>query len=247
MIRKRLACATAAVTILLVAYAQVALAATIPFVGCPGDGQIGPVDAPLGDPVPIGAFPGVAHQLAYYKGNYGPGVIAPRGWRCRLWYGSSGSFVIVTPSGPENDIPVRPVMGPGVEIILRYGGTSGRFQLAAVSARYFPEIMRSFIQQIRDEHLGTDVTSNLKPYPYDQVRKITARMIEYRTPADRDGFGTESFAKSDQPIQGLAALSLPSDETTLSVLRMRLLPGQQELAESIIRIEANCLKTGTAC
>jgi hypothetical protein len=54
---------------------------TVPFVGCPMDGQQGPIEAPVRplDIPPVSD--GVAGRLAYYaSGNIG--VLAPRGWSC---------------------------------------------------------------------------------------------------------------------------------------------------------------------
>lgn len=113
----------------------------MPFVGCPGDGQVGPVALPSGDPVRVDVAPEIGAQLAYYKGANGPGVLAPVGWHCREWYGSNGSFVAVTPAAPPGAIPANGVAGPGVELVFRYGDASGRFEVAAILARFFPDTM----------------------------------------------------------------------------------------------------------
>src|SRR2546427_12860328 len=86
------------------------------FVGCPADGQLGPIEAPKDQPkvvslpdVPVGA-------IAYYKGEQAPGVFAPTGWHCRVWYGSSGSSVLVTPTRIDTTHFLPPkVLGPAVE------------------------------------------------------------------------------------------------------------------------------------
>jgi hypothetical protein len=88
---------------------------------------------------------------------------------------------------------------------------------------------------------------DVKPYPADIVRKITDRMVEFFTPANQDGFGTGLFVKSDRPVLGVAALSLPSEETTLSVLRVRLPADQGALGAAIIRIEESCLRQIKGC
>jgi len=221
---------------------------TVPFVGCPGDGQVGRVAAPSGKPVLVAVAPKVGAQLAFYKGFHGRGVFAPAGWQCREWYGSNGYFMIVTPAPPPDRITAQPVAGPGVELLLRDGGTSGRFDVAAVSARFFPDLMRDFIQAVRDE--GLEPASNFTParYPKDTVQRIGERMVEFSTPAREAGFGTEGLlARSDQPVRGIVALHPASEETGMTVLRIRLPARQEALREAIVGIETRCLRTLEGC
>src|SRR2546425_6215207 len=70
---------------------------TVPFIGCPADGQQGAIDPPHGPPKVISTGTVPSPGLAYYKGEYSAGVYAPRGWRCKVWYRSSGSFLVVPP------------------------------------------------------------------------------------------------------------------------------------------------------
>ncbi len=72
-------------------------AVSIPFVGCGSDGQLGPVKAPQGQRKLVAISADLAQQLAYYKSEYGIGVVAPRGWHCFGTYGSNGSTLYVTP------------------------------------------------------------------------------------------------------------------------------------------------------
>ena len=79
----------------------------IAFVGCPSDGQAGPIDAPQGMPKVVTLDEVPAEEVAYYKGEQAPGVFAPRGWHCRVWYGSSGSTFVVIPASLESrDFPI---------------------------------------------------------------------------------------------------------------------------------------------
>jgi len=57
------------------------MAQRLPFVGCPSDGQAGPVKPPSGTPVPVAMNKDVAQKLAYYAALL-IGVPAPRGWNC---------------------------------------------------------------------------------------------------------------------------------------------------------------------
>ena len=220
----------------------------VPFVGCPGDGQVGPVDPPSGDPVRVDVAPEIGAQLAYYKGANGPGAFAPVGWHCREWYGSNGSFIAVTPAAPPDAIPANRIAGPGVELVFRHGDTPGRFEVAEISARFFPDTMREFIQQVRAEKLVPDSKFNVKPYPNDTVKRISGRMVEFSTPARQAGFGTEGLMQqSDEPIRGIVALNPPTEETSLSVLWVRLLAGQESLSTSITGLQAKCLGRSGGC
>jgi hypothetical protein len=218
----------------------------VPFVGCPSDGQMGAVKPPPGNPAPVHSLaPEIAKQLAYYKGEHGPGTFAPAGWHCRTWYGSNGSFIIVTPDAPPHTFPAKAVAGPGVELVIRDGGTSGRFDVAAVAARFFPDLMHDFIQRVKGENLLQTGPFDPKPYPHDEIVQITPRMLEFSTPANQDGFGTEGFLKSDQRVKGLVALSEPLKEPTLSVLRVRLPATQSALSASLIELAAGRITEGS--
>jgi hypothetical protein len=70
----------------------------VAFVGCPADGQVGPLDPPNGTARTVALSEVQADQIAYYRGEFAPGLFAPAGWNCRIWYGSSGSTLVVTPA-----------------------------------------------------------------------------------------------------------------------------------------------------
>jgi hypothetical protein len=198
--------------------------------------------------VRVDVAPEIGAQLAYYKGANGPGVFAPVGWHCLAWYGSNGSLVAVTPAAPPDAIPANGIAGPGVELVFRDGDTSGRFEVAKISSRFFPDSMREFIQQVRAEKLMPDSEFNVKPYPNDTVKRISDRMVEFSTPARQAGFGTEGLLQqSDEPIRGIVALNPPTEENSLSVLWVRLLAGQGSLSTSITGLQGQCLRRPTGC
>src|SRR5947209_17517359 len=62
---------------------------TIAFVGCPADGQAGPIEAPKGPPKVVAGTEVPASRLAYYKGEEAPGLVGPRGGHCSVGGGSS--------------------------------------------------------------------------------------------------------------------------------------------------------------
>ena len=119
--------------------------ATVPAIGCPRDGQVGPQDAPiLPESVRVIILEGMASSLTYYSdGDVGSGTLAPRGWDCFGTYGSGGSTLYVVPSrlgDPILDRPEKVAGGPAVIRSFMIGGTSGRFPIARISARIFPAL-----------------------------------------------------------------------------------------------------------
>ena len=71
-------------------------ASRVPFVGCPSDGQAGPVPAPRGKSKSVRIDAKAAQQLAYYESTQHFGVLAPRGWHCFGTYGSDGNSLFVS-------------------------------------------------------------------------------------------------------------------------------------------------------
>lgn len=65
--------------------------ARIPFIGCPSDGQGGPVKALKGEDKWLPIPSEVGDKLAYYSSETNLGTLAPRGWNCWGTYGSDGS------------------------------------------------------------------------------------------------------------------------------------------------------------
>lgn len=221
---------------------------TVAFIGCPADGQQGPQQPPVGPAVAVELDPELAIQLAYYKGAYGPGVFAPAGWHCRTWYGSAGAYTVATPGVPPIDGNLAHTLpGPAVEVEQMSGGTSGRFEVAKVSARFFPDLMREFIRRVRDEKLIEDSNFQVHPYPEDVLHPIAANVLEFVTPASRPGFGTEGLAQSDLPINGVVAIADPHGEPSLLVLRIRLPSWQDRLNATLVMLNEACFRQDHSC
>src|SRR2546425_6560389 len=72
---------------------------TIPFVGCPADGQAGPIEAPKGPPKVVAGNEVAAPRPAHFKGEEGPGLFGPPGGELRGGDGGLGGTLIVTPHG----------------------------------------------------------------------------------------------------------------------------------------------------
>jgi hypothetical protein len=120
-------------------------------VGCKSDGQAGPQDAPTGKPKIITISPQLAQRFAYYKASDGSGVLAPRGWYCFGTYGSDGSNLYVTPM-PFNSAHLfsdswKGISSYGIQLSESNSDTSGRFEVAQIIARVFPDDL-AFVRRV---------------------------------------------------------------------------------------------------
>ncbi|HLW92843.1 MAG TPA: hypothetical protein VKS78_16290 [Roseiarcus sp.] len=203
-----------------------------PFVGCAADGQGGPVAAPKRGATP--KIPAASGLTYYVSGDIG--VLAPRGWNCFDYYGSSGSTLFVTPERHGSADLANPDLkfaGPAVVLSHISGGTSGRFDAAEIAARLFPAA-RSFVQGVIAEGIEPKEDFVFAPYPADALTRRSATVVEFATPASSDGLGTVGLiVKNDQPISGVVIL-LPASENDLINLAVRLPPEAQGLASVIV-------------
>jgi hypothetical protein len=198
----------------------------VPFVGCASDGQLGPEAAPKGKlhRVTISAF--AAQHLAWYKAEYGFGVLAARGWNCFSTYGSNGSSLFVTPD------PIHPqdffgatwkgFTGPVIQVSVADGGTSGRFDVSRAIARYFPS-QKAFLHAVIAEGIESASDFPAGPYPTDRLMRIDSNMVEFKTPANARGQGTNSWLLPNAcPIHGLVFLFHSVEDLSLLQLAVRL-------------------------
>ena len=225
--------------------------APVPFVGCPADGQLGPLAPPAGAPRSVALAPDLARAIAYYKADQAPGVFAPRAWRCRAWYGSNGSFIVVSPGLIDSaHIPPRATRGAGVELSSSDGETSGRFDMAFAAARLFPRVAASFIQAVKDESIVPASQFPRGPYPHDRIRYLDSAVAAFTTPAHASGIGTEGYLESSgQPVKGIAVLSLGGDEVGpgIQVLTVRLDAGRDRLETAILELNRHCMLGQDPC
>jgi hypothetical protein len=138
----------------------------VPFVGCPSDGQVGPLSAPNGKAQQVQIAPEAAARLAWYKAQNAPGVLAPRDWHCLSTYGSSGATLYVSPEPINSELVFstawKGFAGPAIQISSMNGGTSGRFEVAQKIARLFPAHI-DFVRQVIAE--GIEPASDSPPAP----------------------------------------------------------------------------------
>jgi len=197
----------------------------VPFVGCRSDGQTGPRDAPAGGAVEVAATAAEAKQLAYYRSAEGYGVLAPRGWQCFAIYGSDGGGLYVSPAplSAANFLGAgaKPLEGEVVAMTEALGDTSGRFEVAKVMARVFPE-RRKFVEGVIGEGIEPASAFPFGPYAADRLTYQSSGMVEYRTAANSEGLGTvPRIAKDKEAISGVAALVGATPDLMLAAVRLK--------------------------
>lgn len=213
---------------------------SIQAIGCPSEGQMGPQPAPSSKitlSMPIADS--VAKQLAYYyhdEKRLSSGVLAPRGWHCLMIYGSSGEYLIITPQSfafPTDQNSSIP--GPGIELAISLGGTSGRMQVAPIAARLFPQA-KKFVAGVSAflKDIGSPYRFATGSWPQDRIKRIRQDIVEYVTPAGAEGLGTQSWLKKGEAIRGVAILTA-GNEPDLTLLSVRVPPDMAALAPVIIR------------
>jgi hypothetical protein len=182
-----------------------AIAVSVPFMGCSSSGQVETLEAPQGTSrsVPISSTD--AHALAYYKSANGIGLLAPRGWYCEGASGSSGDVLFLSPNPIQHDLSGwHGLEGPAIEIYRMFGGTSGRYGIAEIMSRIFPDY-RAFATRVLE---GMDLPLPTGPYPKDTLTYRGRTIVEYNTPAQMEGLGNfESWlGKNALPIRGAAII-----------------------------------------
>jgi hypothetical protein len=209
---------------------------SVPFVGCRSDGQAGPNEAPKGTSTPVALSPKEADGLAYYSVSSAPGtgVLGPRGWYCFGTYGSGGGSLFVSPQPFDaRDIFSRSwsgFRGPAIERNGSNGGGSGEASVAPVVARVFPAYKWYALIQERE----FDQKLVFGRYPSDILSYKGDSVVEFTTPGQADGLGTQfSLKKNSSPIHGVAII----DHNTfdLVVLSVRLPSNLTRLASAIVR------------
>lgn len=206
----------------------------VPFVGCKSDGQLGPEDAPNGKPMRLSLPVKVAERIAYYKAEQGIGVLAPRGWHCFAGYGSNGYSLYISPDPFDGTTLFsdswRGFSGPAIQVAGSTGDTSGRFEVAQAIARVFPN-KRAFVENIIQQ--GEPASSfPFGPYPKDKLIYRNDDTVEYETPANREGLGTQSrLMENPHPIRGVIILF--GDTPDLLHLSLRL-PSELADLDSVI-------------
>jgi hypothetical protein len=198
---------------------------------------MGPLKAPTGQSKLITLPAGVAQRLAYYKAEYSAGVFAPRGWHCFSTYGSDGANLFVSPDAIDGKTVLlstdwKGFSGPAIQISVSDGGTSGRFQVAKIIARVFPEY-KAFAESVIAEGIEPASDFPFGPYPNDKLTYRSKSVVEFETPANREGLGTFSRLQVNaSPIEGVAILA--GEDTDLILLSARLSEKDCDLIATIV-------------
>lgn len=201
--------------------------ATVPFVGCKSYTQTGPVDAPKGRDVVLPIPAGAAAQLAYYTPGE-TGVLGPRGWSCLFSSGSGGGVLYIAPHPIE---PGAGLLGPAIELALSNGAGSGMTEVARVIARVFPAHL-DYAHSVEESFPGTHYPRG--PYPTDKLTYQGPDVVEFETPPNTDGLGTQQdVAKGADPIRGVAILN--GRTLDLMLLSVRVPTELHGLADTIIQ------------
>jgi hypothetical protein len=212
----------------------------VPFVGCPADGQVGPEPAPHGQPKHFTIPQSAAARLAWYEYRGDPGQIGalgPRGWNCFATIGSNGMNLYIAPE-PLSSAKVlehknwHGFTGPAIQLSAILGGTSGRFGVAQIAARVFPHY-RPFAKKVIAEGLEPASDFHFGPFPTDKLTYKSNHLVEFITPSNTAGLGTESWiAKGPGPITGFAWIG--GEDTDVLLLNMRLPPALASIGPVII-------------
>ena len=150
---------------------------TVPFVGCAADGQTGPIPPPEGAARVVELWDAPLEQIAYYEGANFSGVYAPRGWHCRVLYGSAGATIVVSPANLNpSEFPPSPIRDQAVERVYMEGGTSGRFSVATYASRLFPKLAAAFVTKVKSE--GIVPASNFERGPYLSERRSKGQVLQ---------------------------------------------------------------------
>jgi hypothetical protein len=214
----------------------------VPFVGCASDGQAGPQAAPTGKSKAVAIPAAAAQRLAWYKAKYGPGVLAPRGWHCFSTYGSDGSNLFVSPDAMDSatllSVGWKGFAGQAIQISIAEGGTSGRFEVAKVIARVFPAY-KTFAQNVIAEGIEPASDFPFGPYPNDKLTYRGKGVVEFETPANTQGLGTDSrLLPYASPIDGVDLIT--GQDTDLIQLAARVSTKDRDLIPLIVKqVESN--------
>jgi hypothetical protein len=211
-------------------------------VGCASDGQAGPQAAPTGQSKAVAISALAAQRLAWYKAQYGPGVLAPRGWHCFSIYGSDGSNLFVSPDAIDSktllSVDWKGFAGQAIQISVASGGTSGRFEVAKVIARVFPAY-KQFAQNVIAEGIEPASDFPSGPFASDKLTDRGKNIVEFETPANMAGMGTDSrLLPNASPIDGVAIIT--GTDTDLIQLSARVAAKDRDLIPFIVQqVESN--------
>ena len=221
---------------------------TIPFVGCPGTDMEGPIDPPSGQPITVDMPAAAAAKLALYVGH-GLGFLAPRGWKCGGDWGSAIGSLWASPQTGDTDTgPVIVMMAgsaetePGVSFVRRY------------CSQYFQKICSKsdFLKSAQQQGSLIEGESLVPRFDTDTLNYTSDSQLQYRTPADHRGLGTEILNATRYSPNDLSTLSrLPTDGLIemindpgpaylIDLMAIRVSSDSNYLIPFIVKFEMSC-------
>ncbi len=218
--------------------------ANVPYVGCASDGQLGPQPPPKPSK-PTPRLPAsAASRLAYYASvNNRRAGAARMALLFSVRFKRSERLRDARAHRRPNPYPRRGVtlQRRRHRVQLHTGGTSGRFEVAKVSSKFFPiahGLVASVAKEEKEIGIPFDLSGN--EFRNDQIVSRTDKVVRFITPAGKHGLGTDDrFVPNRSPVAGLAALVFDDGETDLMLLNARLplkdrdlLPAIQSVAEA---------------
>jgi hypothetical protein len=207
-------------------------AQTVPFIGCETLGQGKAEPAPGGAAFELNTHQELAGQLAYYKAQDGYGVLGPRGWQCVATQTADSTRLLVMPEIDRAKLSAGTfeVTGPAILAESDGGLCEICVTVPRMAIRLFPTEREWGTLVLRDKGVK-DIA--IGPYPADVIDRQDDKTMRFRTPANKDGFGTERFKASADPIDGLAMLLGGQSEGML--LQVRLPDAMRRLTTVILR------------
>jgi hypothetical protein len=119
-----------------------------------------------------------------------------------------------------------------IAVSYNWGGTSGRFEVARIVARVFP-VYKAFVTGVRTKFDEPAGAYTFGPYPEDTLTYKSNRVVEYTTPPQTEGLGTQSrLSRNGSPIAGVAMLI--GDAPDLLLLAVRLPGNLRGLTPAIV-------------
>ena len=102
-------------------------------------------------------------------------------------------------------------------------------------ARVFPT-QREFAESVIKEGIEPASDFPFGPYPTDTLKYHGDVTVEFQTPANTKGLGTEfGLQPNDEPISGVAAIKWDGEDIYLVCLTVRLMPDTRDLTTQIIQ------------
>lgn len=216
---------------------------TVPFVGCADSGQTGVFAS--GTPLVTDMPPEIASKLAVYAGDY-QAVLAPRGWQCIGTQGTAGATLWVYPQGQNYKTD-----GPIVSEQTWGGNETGNSYIISYGGTYFPKIINN---ELIDDFLSGRIQEKqeflVHKHKTDTIIYESNSILEFATPAGREGLGSEILGRSSITAYGLIGIigfDNSGNDPAISLLGLRLPSKDLYLRTYILEFSKACLQGLSTC